>query len=340
MHGIKLHALDQSLKMIKTFIFFDLETTGLIERKVMPKIIELSLIAVSRNAICETMDPLPRVLHKLVLPVHPNTDISKLIHNLTGLSNKNLEEVQYFNYEACNLVMNFINRQTPPTCFVAYNGNNFDYPIFLSELKNINKDVSGDVLSIDMLNLIKDFFSLKENAIENRNDIQTTSSMSNKEDIKSLLNDGYDKALCDALDSVMNSSFKKYNKNNHENKESNSSAANILNTPKTSCYKKIQKMNEKTPENQVIKSQDMDKCLHKRKESIARRKLHFTSGQPVNFKLSSVCKHIFGTDPQNAHTAEGDCLSMIRCAIQLGNYFVEWADCKATPLINYDKEKE
>lgn len=83
--GIKVHPLDQSLKMIKTFIFFDLETTGLIEKKLMPKIIELSLIAVSRNAICETMEPLPRVLHKLVLPIHPNTDISKLIHNLTGI---------------------------------------------------------------------------------------------------------------------------------------------------------------------------------------------------------------------------------------------------------------
>lgn len=188
-----------------------------------------------------------------------------------------------------------------------------------------------------MLHLIKDFFSLKENVIENKNDIQTTSSMSNKEDIKSLLNDGYDKALSDALDSVMNSSFKKYNKNNYENKESNSSIGKMPNTPKTSCYKKIQKINEKTPESQVIKSQDMHKCLHKKRESTARRKLHFTSGQPVNFKLSSVCKHIFGTDPQNAHSAEGDCLSMIRCAIQLGNYFVEWADGKATPLNNYDK---
>lgn len=70
--------------MIKTFVFFDLETTGLIG-KIMPKITELSLIAVSRIAICETMNNLPRVLHKLVLPIHPNINISTKINEITGI---------------------------------------------------------------------------------------------------------------------------------------------------------------------------------------------------------------------------------------------------------------
>lgn len=58
---------------------------------------------------------------------------------LLGLSNENLYEVQDFNCDVYNLIINFINRQKAPTCFVAYNGNNFDYPIFLSELKTIDK---------------------------------------------------------------------------------------------------------------------------------------------------------------------------------------------------------
>lgn len=70
--------------MIKTFIFFDLETTGFIG-KVMPKITELSLIAVSRRAVCETMNDLPRILHKLVLPIHPNINISTRINEITGI---------------------------------------------------------------------------------------------------------------------------------------------------------------------------------------------------------------------------------------------------------------
>lgn len=70
--------------MIRTFIFFDLETTGLITKSCMPKVTELSLIAISRTAVCNTKDFLPRVLQKLVLPIHPNLNLSKEIETLTG----------------------------------------------------------------------------------------------------------------------------------------------------------------------------------------------------------------------------------------------------------------
>lgn len=70
--------------MIRTFIFFDLETTGLITKASMPRITEMSLIGVTRSAICDTLDPLPRVLHKLVIPVHPGIQISKKITEITG----------------------------------------------------------------------------------------------------------------------------------------------------------------------------------------------------------------------------------------------------------------
>lgn len=71
--------------MIKTFIFLDLETTGLITKNYMPKITEISLIAVPRTAICDTTNIPPRVLQKLVLPIHPNVPISKDIKKLTGI---------------------------------------------------------------------------------------------------------------------------------------------------------------------------------------------------------------------------------------------------------------
>lgn len=71
--------------MIKTFIFLDLETTGLITRNYMPKITEMSLIAVSRTAICNATNISPRILQKLVLPIYPNVSISKDIQKLTGI---------------------------------------------------------------------------------------------------------------------------------------------------------------------------------------------------------------------------------------------------------------
>ncbi|XP_033308602.1 three-prime repair exonuclease 1 isoform X2 [Bombus bifarius] len=241
--------------MIKTFIFLDLETTGLITKNYMPKITEMSLIAVSRTAICDTTNISPRVLQKLVLPIHPNVPISKDIQTLTGLSNENLKEFPCFNCDIYNLVLNFINRLAAPACFIAYNGNNYDYPIFLSEFKNIEKNFSENVLSIDMMHLVKEFFSCKQNPRKEMNIVQPIASSSS--------------------------------------------------------------------------------CTEDRRGRNVRRQLDFTNSRPINFRLSSVYKHIFGNNPEDAHSAEGDCLTMIRCAIKLGNFFVEWTDCNAVPLTNY-----
>ncbi|XP_031370532.1 uncharacterized protein LOC102673353 [Apis dorsata] len=316
--------------MIRTFIFFDLETTGLITKSCMPKVTELSLIAVSRTAVCNTKDFLPRVLQKLVLPIHPNLNLSKEIETLTGLSNENLCEIQHFNSDVYNLIINFINRQKAPTCFVAYNGNNFDYPIFLSELKTIDKSFSENILSIDMLQLVKDFF-LREESKKMNNQINSCNI-----EVSTLLNDGYDKILSDALDSIINTNNDNKNDTFLKIEKTISHSNNISNTPQTNYYKKMQELNEKTPKNQIIKIQHSDKNFQDRKRSInARRKLDFTNSRPINFKLTNVCKHIFGTEPENAHSAEGDCLTMIRCAIHLGNFFVDWADSNAIPLINH-----
>lgn len=70
---------------IQTFVFFDLETTGLIQEKVMPRITEIALVAVSRESICNgNKISLPRVLHKLVLPVNPRKVIPPHVEHLTS----------------------------------------------------------------------------------------------------------------------------------------------------------------------------------------------------------------------------------------------------------------
>lgn len=184
-----------------------------------------------------------------------------------------------------------------------------------------------------MLDLVKDYFLKDRNLIE-KEDVQNAPSVSNSEGASSLLNDGCDEILCDALDNVMSSTSKK---NNQENNENNSCSNSGRNTPKNSCYEEMQKVNEKTPENQIIKLQDAYKSLHFRKRSSARKKLHFTKNKPDNFKLQTIYKHILGAEPVSVHTAEGDCLIMIHCAIQFGKYFVEWADYKATPFVKYER---
>jgi len=70
---------------IQTFVFFDIETTGLIQGKIMPRITEIALIAVSRESICNgNKNALPRVLHKLVLPVNPQKVIPPNVEHMTS----------------------------------------------------------------------------------------------------------------------------------------------------------------------------------------------------------------------------------------------------------------
>ncbi|XP_076248422.1 uncharacterized protein LOC143188192 [Calliopsis andreniformis] len=329
--------------MIRTFIFFDLETTGFIT-KTMPKIIELSLVAVSSTAICDIEQNLPRVLHKLVLPIFPCKQIPPKVQEITGLSLTNLENVQCFDSVTCSLITNFLKSLVPPVCFVAYNGNAFDYPIFLWELQDIlktQKVLSEEVLSIDMLYLVKDYFANKYNPIENETD-------------NILLNDGHDETVAKALDNVNFEDSDNTDDSEMIMKEEVTEYFN-LDTPKTSYYEKMQKINEKTPESQKFvaahcssktrfNSLEQEELQHSpgnlqdKKRNIKRR-LNFTNDPPSNFKLTTVCKHIVGAIPENAHNAEGDCLLMIRCAIRLGNYFVQWANKKAVPLITHSRNQ-
>ncbi|XP_076385770.1 uncharacterized protein LOC100883143 isoform X2 [Megachile rotundata] len=277
------------------------------------------------------MHDLPRVLHKLVLPIHPNIKISDKVNKLTGLSNTSLQEVQNFNCEVYDLIMHFINRLSKPVCFVAYNGNKFDYPIFLSELNNVNKNFSEDIFSIDMLELVRNYFSTNNKSVT-----RNTPSMSNTEDVSSLLNDGCDEMLCEAADSITSSTTDDHNEIKQVDEENNSCSSSGLNTPKHSYYKKMQEMNEKTPENQIFKLRDANINLYNGKICSARRRLPFTH-KLDNYKLSTVAKHILGTDPENAHTAEGDCITMLRCAVKLGDDFVEWAEKRMTPFVRYER---
>ncbi|XP_076299190.1 uncharacterized protein LOC143218090 isoform X2 [Lasioglossum baleicum] len=293
--------------MLNTFIFFDLETTGLMANNCMPKITEVSLIAVSRNAISDTTKTLPRVLSKLVLPINPLKHIPQKVETITGLSNQDLENVKPFTCDTHDMIANFIKRFVPPVCFVAYNGNQYDYPIFLKELEHIKKDVSEDILCIDMLCLIQNFFS-NRGSQNKKSVIQANTCMSyNNEDMGIMLDDGWNEILSAVVDNT---------------------------NPRTSYYEKMQRTNEKTPHGQVIKHSGIKLNI---KDHKTKRRLGFVNNKPNNFKLTTVYKHICGTDPINAHNAETDCLFMIECAVQIERFFLEWADLNAVPMISYKK---
>ena len=71
-------------KIIKSFVFFDLETTDLIKGNKFPKITELAMVAVKRDHLQVPQEKLPRVLSKLVIPICPNTEIPYVVTKISS----------------------------------------------------------------------------------------------------------------------------------------------------------------------------------------------------------------------------------------------------------------
>ncbi|KAG7211497.1 hypothetical protein KM043_010767 [Ampulex compressa] len=344
--------------MIETFVFFDLETTGLAVGGIQPKITECAFVAVSRNSISDTKNILPRVLHKLVLPVCPNKKISSKVQSLTGLCNDDLDAVGSFDTGTYDLILNFISRLKPPICFVAHNGNGFDYPVFLSEVANINKDLSETILCVDTYVMFKQFF-VKRMISSQQEALSNTMKVMNclkEEDVSILFDDGYDDVLSFALDSVMEGDLhqqKSKMSQTNGNGDSDCTRDIISNansprshgdkqktdskTPQTKFLNKMQEINEKTPEAQIFKLEDIKTNCQDKHDVHARRKLDFTRTAPSSFKLTHIYTYFFCKLPQHAHAAEADCLMMIQCVCKIAQFFLEWADHNAVPLIVHKK---
>ncbi|CAG9570602.1 unnamed protein product [Danaus chrysippus] len=135
---------------IKTFVFFDLETTGLpYQEKNRTKITELTFVAVSRNdlenAECNALPP----TNKLSLLFNPQKHISEKVCNLTGLTNHCLKNQAIFK-DKIRTINSFL-ELPKPVCLIAHNGNRFDYKILLSEYLDANESLPTDLLCVDSL---------------------------------------------------------------------------------------------------------------------------------------------------------------------------------------------
>ncbi|XP_063792381.1 three prime repair exonuclease 2 isoform X2 [Pseudophryne corroboree] len=143
--------------LVRTFIFLDLEATGLNQDD--PKITEVSLVAVHvsslRNPVHDDSGKLqlPRVLDKLSLCVDPGKPLTQKAAEITGLSNEQLTtcEKQLFEETLINTVNEFVNRQAQPVCLVAHNGFSYDFPLLKAELLQHQRDFPSSMLCLDSL---------------------------------------------------------------------------------------------------------------------------------------------------------------------------------------------
>lgn len=308
----------QSRDTIQTFVFFDLETTGLIEGSNIPKITEMSLIASSRNSFLFNKNgTLPRVLHKLTIPLQPLRLIPLIVSQITGFYNDLLEHEKPFDNQAYELLNCFISRLHPPVCFVAHNGNRFDYPILLAELNRIGKTLSDDILCIDSLVAFRTLLGHNFNESD-----KYTASQINKEYLN-LLNDGCDEALAKVVDSLSTSSTSV----DMESMDAATGGKYEFDA------KAMQKVNETTPTHQIKKQ--INKIARTSGKTIVKKRLPFTTRRLANFKLETVYEYLVGTPPLQSHCAEADCLSMLVCVVKIGDSFIRWADHNASPLVQY-----
>lgn len=94
----------------------------------------------------------------------------------------------------------------------------------------------------------------------------------------------------------------------------------------------IQKANEKTPKNQITK---LENVIAQRpfKKNNPKKRLNFECEKPISLKLSAIYEYMFGSNFLYNHSAEADCLAMLRCIINIADFFLDWSDNHAAPLI-------
>lgn len=92
----------------------------------------------------------------------------------------------------------------------------------------------------------------------------------------------------------------------------------------------MQERNEKTPKNQIIKLENV--FAQRPVKSNSKKRLNFGCERPISLKLGAIYEYMFGSNFSYNHSAEADCLAMIRCVINIADFFIDWSANNAIPL--------
>lgn len=145
------------LRRAETFVFLDLEATGLPNTD--PEIAEISLFAVHRSSLenperSDTGAPvLPRILDKLTLCMSPQRPFTAKASEITGLSSEGLAQCRKAGFDGAVVqsLQAFLSRQEGPICLVAHNGFDYDFPLLCTELQRLGAHLPQDTVCLDTL---------------------------------------------------------------------------------------------------------------------------------------------------------------------------------------------
>lgn len=292
------------MPLIATFVFFDIETTGLPwQEKNQTKITDCSFVAASRKILEATLYGQTPLVSKFTVVLNPGRPIHPIVKNLTGLSNELLQHAPVFKHTVKSLIT-FLQDLPRPVCLIAHNGYAFDFKILLAECNDAGVSLPEDLFCVDSL---VGFRALLKNSNLSHKDFENVTSLesrNSKSDDDDLLTDDEDEwsELCltneelDEIDDICSSRF-----------EYEEPVCKPKNTQLSKAIKNVFKKETTTN----------------------------------TFKLTCLYKRLLNKEAINAHRAEVDCMILAECVVALKEDFLPWADhnCKLLkeikPLVRY-----
>ncbi|XP_013138234.1 PREDICTED: three-prime repair exonuclease 1-like [Papilio polytes] len=278
---------------ISTFVFFDIETTGLPqEERNQTKIIELTFLAVSAKDIELTPVGEIPLVNKLSLFFNPERYISIGAANMTGLSETLLAKQPLFK-ERVQTLNSFLEELLKPVCLVAHNGNRFDFKILTAEYKDANAKFPQDLLCVDSITGFRELDKKNKTINNYREKNKPLSVSSPKRTYESIITDDEDEWP------ELNISYEEW----REIDEMSLSMASM------SC------------EEDEITSGGKGKS----------NKGH-TAKEKISYTLSNLYRRLLQKEPINTHRAEVDCILLLECVIATKSNFLPWANKNAKLL--------
>uniref|UniRef100_A0A182WBK6 Probable tRNA (uracil-O(2)-)-methyltransferase n=1 Tax=Anopheles minimus TaxID=112268 RepID=A0A182WBK6_9DIPT len=335
--GKSEHRVEHTMVEIKSFVFFDLETTGIPHLEhFRTKITELSMVACAREHLLESSTELPRVTHKLSLCFNPLRMITLGSSQATGLYNDLLEKESKFDANAGEMVKLYLERLQKPICLVAHNGNRFDFVLLKQHMLRIGVLLPADLYCVDSLPAFRQIESDVERSYFEHN-----------EGLDSEIPELEYQALrvMEELEQA-NDWLKERQKINENTPHSGrmeqkykQALREYLSVAPGHRYPPTQE-----PSDNDDDDNDGDNSDSQRGAITSRKRLFsetcfddmvdvkpLPSSQPVSeakkrYNLSDLYKRTVGKDLINAHRAEDDTLALMNCTIVHGARFVRYAE--------------
>uniref|UniRef100_A0A336KCU1 CSON003226 protein n=1 Tax=Culicoides sonorensis TaxID=179676 RepID=A0A336KCU1_CULSO len=333
---------------IRSIAFFDIEATGLPSEEFnRTKITEISFVACSTEHLLATkFGDLPRILHKLTLCMNPAKRISDVAEKITGLSNELLEHENKFDENLVRTMFHFLSHLQKPCVIVAHNGLRFDFPILQRMLMMIEMKLPEDLLAADSLLIFREIDAFEEfqkaeesvrplsPSMQTENDLPDQNSITpqycddNNEDEKAI--DEFIakelKVLCPEVLKNQTNIPKDLTPNelrvmNELTPVKQLKAKNINSSPDGPHKSDLGASTSATPHSTEALIEKFNENRKRLRENPPRSRRDLFGAKKL-FNLPEIHQRCFNSKAEQSHYAEGDVMTLLKCAIAKKENFV------------------